>query len=94
MKTPPLLAATAAVALAATPTAESADYQFIISGDPETVATAGTAHGVSAGTSLAFGVLSDIGGADALEARRRTSAESSGTSLYSTERKGLAIIIR
>ncbi len=89
------LGAATALAVATAPPAATADgYQFILSGDPVAAATEGTAYDVSSGTSLAVGVLDYVSEADALEARRRTSDESPGTALDSTEASGFVFIIR
>ena len=89
------LLASASLVLAAAPPAASADgYQFIISGDPVAAATADTDYDVSAGTSLAVGLLGGNSASGALEARRMTIGDSDGTALDSTELKAMVIILR
>ena len=67
------------------------EYQFIISGYP----AADNCHSdVSSGTSLGFGVLSDISASDALDARSRTDDLSNHSPLRSDKFRGMKIIIR
>ena len=91
MRTAALGTATA-LALAAAPPAATADYQFIINGDPEYDPPA--SHLASDGTSLAAGPFSKLGPADALEARFRTSMASTGLALRSDVCSGFIIIVR
>ena len=66
------------------------EYQFIISGYP----AADSCHSdVSSGTSLGFGVLSDISVSDALDARSRTDDLSNHSPLRSDKFRGMKIII-
>ena len=67
------------------------EYQFIISGYP----AADNCHSdVSSGTSLEFGVLSDISASDALDARSRTDDLSNHSPLRSDKFRGMNITIR
>ena len=67
------------------------EYQFIISGYP----VADNCHSdVSSGTSLGFGVLSDISASDALDARSRTDDLSNHSPLRSDKFRGMNITIR
>ena len=75
-----LLAASAAIALSAAPPAASADYQYIISGDPAGAATAGIAVGESA--------------TGPLEVRERVVAESPAGALTSKKPVGTVLLVR
>ena len=67
------------------------EYQFIISGYP----AADNCHSdVSSGTSLEFGVLSDVSASDALDARSRTDDLSNHSPLRSDKFRGMNITIR
>ena len=67
------------------------EYQFIISGYP----AADNYHSdVSPGTSLEFGVLSDVSASDALDARSRTDDLSNHSPLRSDKFRGMNITIR
>ena len=67
------------------------EYQFIISGYP----AADNCHSdVSPGTSLEFGVLSDVSASDALDARSRTDDLSNHSPLRSDKFRGMNITIR
>ena len=71
--------------------AGSGEYQFIISGYP----AADNCHSdVSSGTSLEFGVLSDVSASDALDARSRTDDLSNHSPLRSDKFCGMNITIR
>ena len=71
--------------------AGSGEYQFIISGYP----AADNCHSdVSSGTSLEFGVLSDVSASDALDARSRTDDLSNHSPLRSDKFRGMNITIR
>ena len=66
-------------------------YQFILSGYP---AENPSRSDVSGGISLAVGVLDDVSGGDALEARARTSDVSAGRALRSDKYKAMFIIFK
>jgi len=85
------LGAVTALALAATPPASLADYQFIVSGYPAANVSYPSA---SAGTDIVTATRSSPTIAAPLEARYRTWNESEGTDLRSDEPSGFFIIVR
>ena len=77
------------------PLMSSADgYQFIISGDPVSVAAANSSASASSGTSLVTSSLTTPTAAASLEARYRTIDETDGIALRTDEFKAMMIVIR
>ena len=86
------LGAATALALAAAPPAATADYQFIIGGDPEYDQAA--AQSISPTTALAVAPRHNATAPDALEARGRTIAVSPANGFRSDANSGFTIIVR
>ena len=72
----------------------AATYRFIISGDPVAAATENSRASASDGTSLLTGMRTVPAVPASLEARCRTWAESSGTSLRSDRKRGFIMIVK
>ena len=89
-----LMAGVMAVGWAALPLGVSADYQYIISGDPVAAATVDSCAAASSATSLVTSTHSARTAAAPLEARYRTWDESDGIALRSDKYRGLLIIVR
>jgi hypothetical protein len=90
------LLVTACMALMLAPLALSADdYQFIISGDPVSAATADSSSAVSPGNALVTDALTAVSASRSLEARFRSWCASIGRALRSDDwATGLMIILR
>jgi len=76
-----------------TNTVDNATYQFLVSGNPEAVATEKSNSLPSSGTSFASGTISIPTSAISVEARYRTWLESAGTDVDSTKFCGSVIIV-
>ena len=89
------LGAATALAMAAAPPAASADYQYIISGDPVAAATAGVTSVESAARSLEVRQLAAAGSlTKPLDVRQHATAESGTTALNSQKLSAFTIIVR
>ena len=76
-------------------TSSADDYQFIISGDPVSAATANSSSAVSSGNSLVSDALTAVSTSQSLEARFRTWCASIGKALRSDDwAAGLMLFFR